>query len=265
MNMSPEAFAFAGFALIFGLAIGSFLNVIIYRVPAGKTILGRSNCPKCETQIKGYDNIPVLSWLVLGAKCRSCKASISPRYPLIEAVTGLSWFAITLAFFDSAPLLLPLLLIAAAFSIALFMIDLDTMTLPNKLTYPLFIITAIYLIALALAEGALDNLINAGIGAAIYLGFFFMLWFLTGGRGLGFGDVKLAPSLGLIIGWISLPAVTVGIAGAFIIGGLPAGIAMVTGLIKKGTQIPFGPMMFVGAWVAILFGVPILDMYLSLF
>lgn len=263
--VSAEGYLVAGLALVFGLVIGSFLNVVIYRVPAGTSVNGRSHCPKCDNQIAWYDNIPVLSWLILRAKCRKCSSSISVRYPAIEALTGLSWLGLTLFFFDAQPFLLPLLLVAAAASIALFFIDFDTLTLPNVITYPLFIFTVGYLAVLAFATGQWGSLLSSGIGALIYFGFFFLMWFLTGGRGLGFGDVKLAPTLGALIGWFSAPAALVGIAGAFIIGGLPAGVAMVTGLVKKGTQIPFGPMLLIGAWVGILFGEQILEAYLQLF
>jgi leader peptidase (prepilin peptidase)/N-methyltransferase len=263
--MSAEGYIAAGLALIFGLVIGSFLNVVIYRVPMGAGLNGRSHCPKCDNQIRWYDNIPVVSWLVLRAKCRDCSSSISIRYPAIEALTGLSWLGITLFFWESAPLLIPLLLLVSAASIALFFIDLDTLTLPNVITYPLFIVSATYLTGLAFATKSWESLASAGLGALIYFGFFFLMWFLTGGRGLGFGDVKLAPTLGALIGWFSAPAALVGIAGAFIIGGLPAGIAMATGIIKKGTQIPFGPMLLVGAWVGVLFGENILSAYMQLF
>lgn len=263
--MTAETYVYSGLALLFGLVIGSFLNVVIYRVPAKKSILGRSGCPKCGNQIKWFDNIPVLSWLALGAKCRNCKEPISARYPIVEAATGLIWFFLTLTFYPTNPELVPLLLVASAASVALFMIDLDTMTLPNVITYPLFIFTAGYLTVLAAMQNHFDLLMNAGIGAGIYFGFFFLLWFLTGGRGLGFGDVKLAPTLGALIGWFSIPATVAGIGAAFIIGGLPAGLAMALGWIKKGTAIPFGPMLLIGAWTAIIWGQQIVDMYLSLF
>ncbi len=251
------------FLLLFGLAIGSFLNVVIYRVPAGKSIGGRSHCPKCDNQIKGIDNIPVISWLMLRGKCRNCKSKISSRYPLVELATGLSWMGLGIIYgYDP---ILPLLLLLASASIALAMIDFDTMTLPNVITYPIFIITVLYLGALGLLTDNLPSLINAGIGAGIYFGFFFLMWFLTGGRGLGFGDVKLAPTLGAIVGWYSIGGTLVGIMGAFILGGIPAGVLLATGIVKKGTQIPFGPMLLVGAWAGVLVGAPLSEAYFSLF
>jgi len=146
-----------------------------------------------------------------------------------------------------------------------FMIDLDTLTLPNVITYPSFLITTIYLSGYAALNSDWESLQNAGWGALIYFGFFFLLWFLTGGRGLGFGDVKLAPTLGAIIGWFSVPAAAVGIGAAFIVGGIPAGLAMALGWIKKGTPIPFGPMLLFGAWIAIFFGESIFNAYMTLF
>lgn len=248
---------------LFGITIGSFLNVVIYRVPNGKSINGRSNCPKCDNQIRGYDNIPVFSWIILRAKCRDCKEKISARYPLVELGTGIFWVILGVTFgYDP---ILPLLLILAAATVALTMIDFDTMTLPNVITYPIFIITVIYLFVLAWFTDSWDNLISAGLGATIYFAFFFGLWFLTGGRGLGFGDVKLAPTLGAMIGWFTLHGSVVGIMGAFILGGIPAGIIMAMGILKKGTQIPFGPMLMLGAWVAVFFGESISSAYLMLF
>jgi leader peptidase (prepilin peptidase)/N-methyltransferase len=248
---------------LFGITIGSFLNVVIYRVPNGKNINGRSHCPRCDNQIRGYDNIPVFSWFILRGKCRDCKERISVRYPMVELGTGLFWVILGLAFgYDP---ILPLLLILASATVALTMIDFDTMTLPNVITYPIFIITAIYLPVLAWATDSWSNLISAGLGAVIYLGFFFGLWFLTGGKGLGFGDVKLAPTLGAMIGWFSLNGSVVGIMGAFILGGIPAGIILAMGILKKGSQIPFGPMLMLGAWVALFFGESISASYLSLF
>lgn len=251
------------FLFLFGLAIGSFLNVVIYRIPAGRNVNGRSHCPKCDNQISARDNIPVISWLLLRGKCRNCKSGISPRYPLVELATGLSWLGLGI-FYGYDPIL-PLLLILVSASIALTMIDFDTMTLPNVITYPIFIITAIYLSVLGFASGDMASLLNALIGAGIYFAFFFLMWFLTGGRGLGFGDVKLAPTLGAIIGWYSVGGTFVGIMGAFILGGIPAGILLATGVVKKGTQIPFGPMLLVGAWAAVLFGEQLSNAYFSLF
>jgi leader peptidase (prepilin peptidase)/N-methyltransferase len=251
------------FLFLFGITIGSFLNVVIYRVPNGGNINGRSNCPKCNHQIRAYDNIPVLSWILLAGKCRDCKASISPRYPLVELANGLAWVGLGL-FFGLDPIL-PLLLILASATITLTMIDFDTMTLPNVITYPIFILTVVYLTALAFYTSDWDSLISAGLGALVYFAFFFLMWFLTGGRGLGFGDVKLAPTLGAMIGWFTLNGTFVGIMGAFILGGIPAGIVMALGIIKKGTQIPFGPMLILGAWVGLLFGESLSSAYLSLF
>lgn len=250
---------------LFGLVIGSFLNVVIYRVPARKTLMGRSHCPKCDHMIRGIDNIPVFSWLILGGKCRDCRAPISFRYPAVEIATSLAWLWLTYWSMTSGHLLiLPIILLLASASIALAMIDFDTMTLPNRITYPLFLITAAYFPTVALFTGQVDELINAGIGALIYGGFFFLLWFVTGGRGLGFGDVKLAPTLGLLIGWFSaVPGAIVALAAAFVIGGIPAGVLMATGVIKRGTPIPFGPMLILGAWVGTIFGQQIADLYLT--
>jgi leader peptidase (prepilin peptidase) / N-methyltransferase len=249
-------------AFTFGLVIGSFLNVVIYRVPARRTLMGRSNCPHCGHQIRAWDNIPVASWVILGARCRDCRASISWRYPAVELATALTWAGLTVAF--GLDPILPLLLIIASICIALFMIDFDTMTLPNVLTYPAFIITALYLTVLATATDNFANLANAGLGALIFGGFFLLLYLITRGRGLGFGDVKLAPTLGALIGWFSVSSTFVALFAAFTVGALPAGILMATGIVKRGTAIPFGPMLIAGAWIGLLFGLPVWSWYTSL-
>lgn len=258
----PETF-FVGVALILGLIIGSFLNVIIYRVPAGIGIGGRSHCPKCDTMIAAKDNIPVLAWLLLRGKCRSCSAPISKRYPLVELANGLAWAGLTAWQGPSA--ILPLLLFLASVSIALTMIDFDTMRLPDIITLPSLAATSIYLVVTAVLSGDTTRLAHATVGAAIYAAFFLAIYVGTRGRGLGFGDVKLAPTLGALVGWFSVGGVAVGIMAAFVVGGIPAGILLYSGVVKKGTAIPFGPMLILGAWTAVFFGPALWDSYAALF
>jgi leader peptidase (prepilin peptidase)/N-methyltransferase len=248
----------------FGLLFGSFLNAVIWRIPNRMTLMTRSECPSCGHQIRGRDNIPVLSWLLLRGKCRDCGARISARYPAIELTDTVGWLTIALVFLPTQPALVPLLLAAFSITLALFMIDLDTMRLPNVLTYPLFILAAGYLVTVAALSGDWDRLMSAVVGGAAMFGFYFLLWFGSGGRALGFGDVKLAPSLGLILGWFSFGSVIVGTAAAFILGGIPAAILMAAGVIKRGTMVPFGPMLIGGAWFAVFLGEPVAAWYLGI-
>lgn len=249
---------------MFGLAIGSFLNVVIYRVPNKMTLMGRSYCPKCDHLIRAYDNIPVFSWLFLGAKCRDCKQPISWRYPFIEALHTLAWVGIVVVFGPTQPFLVPLLLFFASVSIALMMIDFDTMTLPNVIVYPSIIISAVYLTILAALTNAWANMATSALAAVVLCLFYFAIYVLSRGRGLGFGDVKLALVLGLMLGWFGWGAVIVGTFAAFFIGGIPGAILMATGVIKKGKAIPFGPMLLIGAWFGMLWGPQIWDAYLKL-
>lgn len=260
MTYLPEILALTFLALA-GLAAGSFANVLITRIPARASLASPSHCDQCHTRIARRDLIPIVSWLIRRT-CRHCSHPIRARYPIIEAVTATAWIALGL--WAGWTPILPLLLILATVSIALFVIDLDTMTLPNRLTYPTFWFTGIYLTVLAATTNSWPSLASAGLGALIYGGFFFALYVLTRGRGLGFGDVKLAPTLGAIIAWYSLPATIVGLFAAFVVGGLPIGVAMALGKIRKGIAIPFGPMLIGGAWIAVLFGDLLLTGYLAL-
>lgn len=247
---------------LFGLIIGSFLNVLIYRVPAGKSLFGSSACMHCGHRIRWADNIPVLGWLKLRGKCRDCGASFPVRYLWVELGNALSWAALA-AWLGWSPVL-PLMLFFASVMIALAVIDFDTMRLPDVLTIPAAAITFLYLLVLSLTgHQYVQPFYSALWGGLIYTMFFLALWLLTGGRGLGFGDVKLAPTLGMMVGFFFLPSVFVGILGAFIVGGLPAGIIMALGKLKKGVKIPFGPMLIVGAWVGILWGLPIVQFYMN--
>lgn len=253
----------ATFAGIFGAIFGSFLNVVIYRVPNGGTLMGRSYCPRCDHLIRGYHNIPIVSWLALRGRCHDCKAPISPRYILIESFTALSWVGITLAFWPQHAALVPLLLFIMAMSIALAMIDFDTMRLPNVLVYPTILVTAAYLTVLAAFTGNWDDLATAGLGSLALTAFYFLIHVGTRGRGLGFGDVKLAIALGLILGWFGWGALIVGTFAAFVVGGIPAAILLATKVVKRGTPIPFGPMLLLGAWVGIMWGEQIAALYLT--
>lgn len=262
---------------LFGLLIGSFLNVVIYRVPLGKSLVSpASACPTCDAEIKPYDNIPVVSWLLLRGKCRNCHAPISVRYPLVELGTGVAFFIVALVFVPAilaavsaqaaiaAALVLVAYLYLAAISVALALIDLDVRKLPNVIVLPSYIVGIVLFTAAAFLSGDFGSLARAGIAMAA-LGILYFLMVLVYPGGMGMGDVKLAGVLGLYLGWAGWGALFVGAFAAFILGGIFGIVLMATGRATRKTGIPFGPWMLVGASVGILFGSVALGGYLSMF
>jgi leader peptidase (prepilin peptidase)/N-methyltransferase len=262
---------------LFGLAIGSFLNVVIYRVPIGKSVVSpASACPNCGSGIHAYDNVPLLSWILLRGKCRNCSEPISPRYPLVELGTGLFFFVVSLplaaqliavqptAEAIASGLALVAFLYLAAVSIALSFIDLEHHRLPNTIVLPSYVVGAILLGTSSILIGDYAALVRAGIGmVAMALGYFALSLLWRGGMGLG--DVKLAGVLGLYLGYSGWGSLAVGSIGAFFLGGI---FGLVLILLHKTTRksgIPFGPWMLLGAWVGILFGNLIWTDYLSVF
>src|SRR5687767_3479062 len=199
--------ALAAVVGILGLAVGSFLNVVIYRVPKKESVVRpRSRCPGCGTQLAERDNIPVVSWLVLRGKCRTCGEPISARYPLVELLTAALFAATAIRFGVDAAL--PAFLVLVAALIALSVIDLDTFTLPRKIIYFALAAGVVLLGVAAAVDGDARGIIEAGAGAAIAFGVLLLIH-LVSPRGMGFGDVRLAGLLGLYLGWIELPLVGV--------------------------------------------------------
>ncbi|GEP28708.1 prepilin peptidase [Cryobacterium levicorallinum] len=269
----------AVFAGIFGLLIGSFLNVVIYRIPAGKSIVSPpSACGSCGARIRSYDNIPVLSWLLLRGKCRHCGAAFSVRYPLVELGTGVFFAVVALWVFSSGDggalvstdallaqiIVLVAFLYLAAVSVALAMIDLDTHTLPNKILLPVYPVGAVLLTAAALVSGEPGRLLSALIGAAALFGLYLALALISPG-GMGLGDVKLAGVLGLYLGWLGWAPLIVGAFGAFLLGGLFGIGLLVSRKAGRRSSIPFGPWMLLAAWLGAVFGQSIAAGYLTLY
>lgn len=270
--MSPALFAFAlVLAGLLGLVIGSFLNVVIYRVPAGIPLARESRCPACDAPVRPWQNVPVLSWVALRGRCASCGAAISPRYPLVELATGLAFVGVTWLFLAQGALpaaasvvVTIAFLYFAAITIALGLIDIDTHRLPNSIVLPSYVVVAV-LFALACLLGAdWAALLRAAIGAvALYL-FYFVLRVVRPG-GMGGGDVKLAGVVGAYLAWLGWGALAVGAFAAFLVGGV-FGVALI--LMRRAgrkTAIPFGPFMLAGAWIGILFGETLAGWYLGLF
>lgn len=259
---------------ILGLLIGSFLNVVVYRVPAGKSLLPGSRCPRCNEPIRPWHNVPVVGWIVLRGRCAMCNTSISPRYPLVEACTALVFVGVTWWWLSNAvsaslgaaasALMLVVFLYFAAVSIALALIDLDTFRLPNSIVFSSIGVIGGLTVTATLFSADPSALLRAVIGALLLMTFYGLLWFLWSG-GMGLGDVKLAILLGLVLGWVGWGALIVGAFAAFVCGGA-FGLALVMrGKAGRKTRIPFGPWMLLGAWIGIIAGEPIANWYLARF
>lgn len=254
---------------LFGLLIGSFLNVVIARVPVGASVVSPpSACPGCGAGIRPRDNVPVLSWLILRGRCRDCDEPISGRYPLIELVTALV-FAATAWWFLPDPLnasgivvTLAYLYLAAA-CIALFAIDLELHRLPDKIVLPSIAVVGLMLTLAAALDGSWGSLGRALLcGVILFVLYFVML--VAYPSGMGFGDVKLAAVLGMALGWLGWGPFVIGAFSAFLLGGLFSIALLVIGRAGRKTGIAFGPWMILGAAVGIAAGNPLWDAYLTL-
>jgi len=257
-------------AAVLGLVIGSFLNVVVYRVPVGIPLVRESRCPRCDARVRPQHNVPIVSWLVLRGRCAGCDEPISVRYPLVELATAVLFAAVTgwaLAQ-PQAPsaatwLVLAAFLYLAAISIALALIDLDTHRLPDGIVLPAYLVAGALLTAAAVVSSEWDSLLRAGIGMVALYAFYATLRLIRPG-GMGGGDVKLSGVLGMYLGWLGWPSLIVGAFGAFLLGGA-FGVALLLGRrANRSTAIPFGPWMLVGAWAGILAGPPLSAWYLGI-
>ncbi len=262
---------------LFGVLIGSFLNVVVYRVPLGKSIVSPpSACTDCGTEIKAYDNIPLVSWILLRGKCRTCGSRISARYPLVELGTGALFFLVgllfggqvlgapTLSVLVSTLLVLIAYLYLAAVSIALALIDLDVRRLPNVIVLPSYVVALVLFAGASVLSGDYSGLIRAAVAmAGLTLAYFVMAFAYPGG--MGFGDVKLAGVIGIYLGWAGWGPLAVGALAAFILGGAYAVILIATRRATRKSGVPFGPWMLAGAWLGVSAGAAIFSSYLSIF
>jgi leader peptidase (prepilin peptidase)/N-methyltransferase len=271
---------------LFGLAVGSFLNVVIYRVPAGESVVRPpSHCRGCGAAVAPRDNLPVLSWLLLRGRARCCGDPVSVRYPLVEAATGLAFAGVTgwvlgLADGDGWPLnagpspvlgmtspgdwvALVGLLYFAAVSIALAMIDIDTFRLPAVIVWISWAVGAVTLGGAALLSGQPQAAVRT-VAGGLALWSLYRLLHLIYPAGMGYGDVRLA---GLIGGYLAFFSWQVLLAGAFLgflVGGV-VGVVLI--LVKRSSlraHIPYGPYMLTGAWLGLLVGQPVMSAYLRL-
>ena len=241
-------------SLIIGCIFGSFLNVVIWRVPNHISITNpkRSFCPKCESPIAWYDNIPIFSWLALGAKCRHCKEPIAARYPLVESLGGLSFLAVTAGgLFGAYPLwALPVLYVFACVSIVIAFIDLDHHLILNVVLLPTLIATVLLLAVASFGIGEWNRLGRGALCALILFVFYFVLSLIWKG-GMGDGDIKLAFILGLLLGWLGWPQFIIGSFAAFFIGGAISLVLLASKKVDLHGGIPFGPSMLLGAWLGL--------------
>ena len=244
-------------ATLFGLIIGSFLNVVAYRLPRRESLsMPASHCPACDTPIKPYDNVPVLSWFVLGGQCRSCKSQIASRYPLVEALTA-ALFAAVVAVHHANTASLVLGLVLIAFLVPIALIDYDSQKILNSLTVPAAVLAVV--LGTALDPGGEVERLIAGAAGGLVLA----LPSLLHPKGMGMGDAKLVAVLGLYLGAAVAPAFFVAL-----IVGMIGGIAI---MARKGvsagrkTRVPFGPFLAVGGVVGVLAGNELVQAYLGTF
>lgn len=252
--MEASASLVAAFGLS-GAAIGSFVNVVAHRLPRGESIMSpRSHCPSCQVQLAGYDNVPVVSWLLLQGRCRTCRAPISARYPLIETITALLFAAVAVRAGSVAELLSGLAL--AATLVAVAAIDLEHRIVPNRVLAPAAL-AALVIWGLAEPSRLPENLI-----AALAAGFSLLLPAVLHPAGMGMGDVKLAAVMGLFLGRSVLPALFVGFAVGSAVG---LGIVIARGRSARKQAIAFAPYLAVGGIVGQLYGDALVDWYLGSF
>jgi leader peptidase (prepilin peptidase) / N-methyltransferase len=240
-------------AALGGLMGGSFFNVVAYRLPRRESLVTPgSRCPSCGTPVKPYDNIPVLGWLLLGGRCRACGEGISPRYPLVEALTAVLAVSVVLVKHSAHDIVLGLVLVASLIPIAL--IDLDHRIIPNKITLPAAI--AAIAIGAALKPSGVPEQLIAGAAA----GGFLLVFVLAYPRGMGMGDVKLAAVLGLFLGRSVAVAMLAGVLAGTIVGAF----VMARVGVERGrkTAVPFGPFLALGGVVGLLAGPAIVHWYL---
>jgi leader peptidase (prepilin peptidase)/N-methyltransferase len=242
--------------LLAGLLVGSFLNVVVWRLPRGGSLVRPgSHCPSCETPIRPYDNVPVLSWVALRGRCRHCAARIAARYPAVEVGTGALYAAVAFGRHGALDIVLGLLLVTALVPITL--IDLDLRLILNSITLPAAV--AAIVAALALDPGFVPEQLIAGAAA----GGVFLLVALLYPRGMGMGDVKMAAMLGLYLGRAVAPAIFIALVSGVLVGA--AIIARMGAREGRKATVPFGPFLAFGAVVALFAGDALVDAYLSRF
>ena len=247
------------YARVMGLCVGSFLNVVIYRLPLGQSLVSPgSRCTTCGYQLRWYDNVPVLSWAFLGGRCRQCRAPISAQYPIVEIITALL-FVLVVWLTPVGPLLVSRLILVAIL-VALFGIDLEHQILPNAITLPGIVIGLMF--SFIAPPGWQDALIGAALGAGVLYGIAGAYYLVRREEGLGMGDVKMLAMIGAFLGWkaVLVTLVLSSFSGAAI------GMALIAA--QRGGMklaLPFGTFLAVGALAAMLVGDPLMAWYAGFF
>jgi leader peptidase (prepilin peptidase)/N-methyltransferase len=248
----------AGCGLL-GLLVGSFLNVVIHRVPRHESVVRpRSRCPECGTTLAERDNVPVVSWLLLKGRCRTCDAPISARYPAVELLTAVAFAAVGLRF--GADWAVPAYLVLVAALVAVSAVDLELFLVPNRILLATLAVGVPLLVLAAALDHRWDDLGRALAGAAIGFGILLAINLVTP-RGMGMGDVKLAGVLGAWLGFLDIGLVFLGLFLGFLLGAVGGIALLATGVRTRKDHIPFAPFLAAGAVLAILVGSPLLDWY----
>lgn len=249
----------AAVCALVGLAVGSFLNVVIARVPRHESVVHPpSHCPECDTAIAPRDNVPVLSYVALRGRCRHCGTSIALRYPLVEVATAVLWAAVGARFAGSWAL--PAYLMFSAALLAISVIDLEHYIIPNRIVYPVGFASVPLLTLAAALDDDWPALVRAGLAGLAAFAFFFALHVVSP-RSMGFGDVRLSLLLGVYLGWLGWPEVLAGLFLGFALGAVVGVALMVTGRRNRRQHIPFGPFLAAGTMLVVLVGDPIIDAY----
>ncbi|BAZ10939.1 type 4 prepilin peptidase 1 [Calothrix sp. NIES-4071] len=252
-----------------GASIGSFINVVVYRLPAGLSVISPpSRCPACLNKLKAYDNVPVLGWLWLKGRCRYCKSKISMRYPVVESVTGLL-FLLVFWVFQYSPQTIGYW-IFCSWLLALSLIDFDTMTLPNPLTKSGLVLGVLFHTVLAFVQStnwnSFNQIFGAILGAVVGIWLFdaisFIGWVIFQKEAMGGGDAKLAAMMGAWLGWRHL---LLAILISCVVGVVAGSIGVVLSRRKWGKKMPFGPCLALGSLITLLVGEMIISSYLRLF
>jgi leader peptidase (prepilin peptidase)/N-methyltransferase len=252
------ALVVAGCGLL-GLLVGSFLNVVIHRVPRKESVVRpRSRCPGCGTTLAERDNIPVVSYLLLRGRCRTCEEPISARYPLVEVLTGVAFATVGARF--GVDWAVPAFLVLAAGLLAVSAIDLEHFLVPNRILLWTLALGVPLLVVAAATDHRWVDLRSAAIGAAVGFGLLLVIN-LINPRGMGMGDVKLAGVEGLFLGFLGIGHVLLGLFLGFLLGAVGGLLLIATGLRSRRDHVPFAPFLSGGALLAVLIGSPFLDWY----
>ena len=247
---------------VFGLLIGSFVGVVVDRVPRKESIVSPpSHCVACEAPIRPYDNIPVISYVALRGRCRACHTRIPPRDALLELGTGILF--VLLAWRLGSAWALPAYCVFAATAVAISAIDIEHMRIPSAVVYATAVLGAPLLVLASAGTHDWSALESAAIGGAGAFATFFALFYAVP-KGIGFGDVRFAGLCGGFLGWLGFREVVAGFLISFVVAGVPAALLLAMHKVKRQTKIPFGPFLAAGTVIAVLFGAPIIHAWSNL-